>query len=133
MSESRYSWGRVAVPAGCALVGLAALGWRLLARVVVEGPSMLPSLAPGDRLVIWRSPVLEEGDVVALTDPEEPGRVLVKRVERLTAEHVEVTGDNAAASRDSRSFGPVPRRLVLGRALYRYSPPGAAGPITRSR
>ncbi|MBI5285519.1 MAG: S26 family signal peptidase [Chloroflexi bacterium] len=31
-----------------------------------------------------------------------------------------VLGDNAAASRDSRQFGPVPRRSIIGRAWLRY-------------
>ncbi len=88
---------------------------------------MLPSLAPGERLLIWRTPVLEEGDIVALHDPASKRRLLVKRVVRLEAERVEVEGDNSAASRDSRHFGPVPRRLVIGRAVYRYHPPSAAG------
>jgi len=92
---------------------------------------MLPALAPGDRLLVVRSPVLEPGDVVALVDPEAPGRILVKRVARLHALEVEVRGDNEQVSRDSRQFGPVSRRDVLGRAVYRYHPPAAAGRLGR--
>jgi type IV secretory pathway protease TraF len=33
-----------------------------------------------------------------------------------------VRGDNPNVSRDSREFGPVPRRLVVGRVVYRYLP-----------
>jgi signal peptidase I len=33
-----------------------------------------------------------------------------------------VMGDNRQASRDSRSFGPVPRDEIIGRALFRYWP-----------
>lgn len=94
---------------------------------------MLPALAPGDRLLVLASPVIEEGDIVALTDPEDAGRTLVKRVVALHAKSIEVRGDNEAASRDSRLFGPVPRELVLGRALYRYQPATAVGPVRRAR
>jgi hypothetical protein len=90
---------------------------------------MLPSLAPGDGLVALSWPVLEPGDIVALRDPEEADRILVKRVSRLHAETVEVLGDNESASRDSRLFGPVSRRDVLGLVVYRYHPAGSAGMI----
>jgi type IV secretory pathway protease TraF len=33
---------------------------------------------------------------------------------------VYVLGDNAGASRDSRSFGAVDRRLIVGKAWLRY-------------
>ena len=107
--------------------------WRVrpVFRVAVEGSSMIPELAPGDRLVAVRLPVLEVGDIVAVTDPAEPGRILVKRVARLHALTVEVKGDNGAVSRDSRAFGPVSRRQVLGRVVYRYQPRDAAGRLGR--
>lgn len=33
-------------------------------------------------------------------------------------------GDNRGDSEDSRSFGPVPSRLIIGRVCFRYWPPG---------
>lgn len=94
---------------------------------------MLPALAPGERLLVLRSPVLQEGDIVAFLDPVAPERLLVKRVVRLEAATIEVAGDNPGASRDSRHFGPVPRRLVVGRAIYRYHPAQAAGRLGPAR
>lgn len=38
-----------------------------------------------------------------------------------------VLGDNPAASRDSRTFGFVPRSRIVGRVLLRVSPPGSIG------
>ena len=95
-------------------------------RLTVEGESMRPGFAPGDRLLAvgpWR---LRPGQVVALRDPRD-GRMLVKRVAAVRDDAIEVRGDNAAASTDSRHFGPVPRRLVVGRVVYRYSPPSRSG------
>jgi nickel-type superoxide dismutase maturation protease len=93
--------------------------------VVVEGTSMEPALQPGDRLlVVARRPRV--GDVVAL---QHDGRVLVKRVAAIDGRHVTVHGDNADASTDSRSFGAVSLRSVLGRAVYRYAPRQRAGRI----
>ena len=40
-----------------------------------------------------------------------------------------VMGDNRRDSRDSRAFGPVNRRLILGRVWFRYWPPRAWGPV----
>jgi mitochondrial inner membrane protease subunit 1 len=81
---------------------------------------------------------IRAGDVVALRDPRDRRRVLVKRVAAvLRAERrVVVLGDNLAASTDSRSFGPVPIRLLLGRCVWRYHPEerrGAVASVWRSR
>ena len=107
-------------------------------RVEVEGGSMVPALRPGDRLVVvgrsrWsrlrasgRWPSI--GEVVAVRDPRRADRMLVKRVgavDRLEGT-VTVVGD-APLSTDSRAFGPVPRSSVVGRAVYRYAPPGRVG------
>ena len=103
------------------------VGWPALARIEVSGVSMVPALAPGERLVVLGPWPLRPGQVVAVTDPTDPDRTLVKRVHAVSPTGVEVRGDNAAASTDSRRFGPVPRRSVRGRVIYRYHPPGQAG------
>src|SRR5579884_3733422 len=88
---------------------------------------MLPALRPGDRVLVvgglgpWR-PRLRTGDLVALADPRDPARLMVKRVAALAGDRVDVRGDNAAASTDSRHFGPVDRAAVVGRVVYRYHP-----------
>ena len=96
---------------------------------------MAPALHPGDRLVVLGLPWLAQpwprpGTVVAVRDPRVPGRILVKRVTAIhrRAGTLEVAGDARAASTDSRSFGPVPRSSLIGRAVYRYAPPGRSGP-----
>jgi nickel-type superoxide dismutase maturation protease len=95
---------------------------RRMGRVEVEGDSMLPTLVPGDRLVVVRRRRARPGDLVTLPDPRQPGRVMVKRVAQVTAGGVVVRGDNPHASTDSRSFGPVPAASIRGRVVYRYSP-----------
>ncbi|MBL8119406.1 MAG: signal peptidase I [Anaerolineae bacterium] len=39
-------------------------------------------------------------------------------------------GDNRNHSRDSREFGPIPRRQVVGRAILRWWPPAVWGVLT---
>ncbi len=93
---------------------------------------MMPVLAHGDRLVVVRALRPRVGDLVALHDPVEPTRLLVKRVVALVPGGVEVRGDNQAASRDSRTFGPVAPARLIGRAVYRYFPPARAGFLRQS-
>jgi hypothetical protein len=51
------------------------------------------------------------------------------RTSEATEDWFEVLGDNARNSSDSRNFGPVPRGCFRGRVVFRYWPPGRAGPI----
>jgi nickel-type superoxide dismutase maturation protease len=124
----RRALGRAGALAGAALVaaGLSGLRWR---RVVVEGDSMLPTLEPGDRLLVLAGRRAPVGSLVALADPRDPGRVLVKRVAAWRHGGVEVRGDNPAASTDSRHFGPVAAEALLGRVVRRYAPAGRRGPV----
>jgi nickel-type superoxide dismutase maturation protease len=133
----------------CAGLSLCVLwGWWAWCalRVEVEGPSMLPTLAAGERLLVARrgalvtrarrgvtsKPVeLVAGDLVVVRDPGHTGRLLVKRVQAVGSEGLFLVGDNPVASRDSRSFGAVAAELVVGRPWYRYWPPSAAGALGR--
>ena len=98
-------------------------------RVAVEGRSMEPTLAPGDRLLVVRARVLHAGDIVAVRDPRDPTRVLVKRISAVLEDEIVLRGDNPEVSTDSRAFGPVPTSAVLGRVVRCYAPAWRAGPV----
>ena len=61
-----------------------------------------------------------------LRDPERQGHLLLKRIARAPdgcipgPAQVYVLGDNAGASRDSRAFGFIDRRQIVGRAWLVY-------------
>ena len=92
--------------------------------VQVEGNSMLPNYAPGDRILIkHRSSDLQpihQGEVVMI---EREGELLLKRIVRIeigghTGQGmVTVEGDNKEESIDSRHWGAVPSRFVKAKVL----------------
>ena len=88
-------------------------------RVTVEGSSMEPTYLPGERLTAirrWRP--VRQGDVVVVRDPRNTSRWLLKRCVARVGSRLDLRGDNALGSTDSRDFGLVPLRdavyIVLG-------------------
>jgi nickel-type superoxide dismutase maturation protease len=104
---------------------------KLLFRLAVEGESMRPAFLPGDRVLVLRTRHLRPGDVVAVRDPRQRRRTMIKRVHSVVGDAITVLGDDAGASTDSRTFGPVHSRDVRGRAIYRYAPVHRRGRLTR--
>jgi signal peptidase I len=105
-----------------------------LARFRVEERSMSPDLEPGDYVIVnrWayrrRDPAI--GELVVFRDPQRAGRYLCKRIADVRGDGMyTVRGDNEAISRDSRSFGPVPRGAIVGKVWRaERARRGAGGP-----
>lgn len=91
----------------------------LVSLVTVRGPSMVPSLRHGDRLLARRARSttrVRPGAVVLAAWPQRPELLAVKRVVRLVPGGYWVEGDNPHGSDDSRAYGPAQvRAVVLGR------------------
>jgi len=112
---------------------------------------MLPTLAVSGEYVIEDMITyrlfphkLTRGDLVTFYSPIEPTKLVCKRLIGLPGDiicvdptgqeapstehvivpkgHIWVSGDNAAESRDSRTYGPVPIGLVKGRLIARIWP-----------
>ena len=117
---------------------------------------MLPSIAPGDWLLV--DPTVahwpRRGSIVVVREPDS-GELAIKRVASRPGDRVPfadgyliLAGDEAwllsdadeEATRaagfgspiDSRTYGPVPLELLIGRAWFRYAPLRRLGPIRRS-
>jgi nickel-type superoxide dismutase maturation protease len=119
--------------AAATAAGAVVLAWRRVIRVEVQGASMAPTLQEGDRLVALGRLRGRPGDIVAVRDPRVPSRLLVKRVNGVEVDRsLRVSGDNPHASTDSRTFGPVPPALVVGRVVWRYWPPPRRGAAPRT-
>lgn len=97
----------------CLLISLAVRS--TLGLGVVRGLSMWPTLRPGDTVVFARVLGPTEGSMVVAELPEHG--LIVKRVAAVTNGTCFLLGDNRDQSYDSRDFGPVPDRRVLGRVI----------------
>ena len=113
-------------------LGVPPLGsvWAL-ARV--SGPSMSPTVASGDRLLVRRvrdAGAVRDGDVVLARFPSRPELLVVKRVRGAVEGGHWVQGDNPFVTDDSRAFGPA---VVVGRVVGRLWPrPGRLPPAPQA-
>lgn len=103
---------------------------------IVHGSSMVPNFENGDYLIIdeisyqFRQP--ERGEVIVFRYPKSPSQFFIKRIAGLPGENIGnialaddeyfVLGDNSFASSDSRFWGPVKSKLIIGRAILRLWP-----------
>ncbi|MFF3361723.1 nickel-type superoxide dismutase maturation protease [Streptomyces misionensis] len=101
----------------------------------VTGPSMVPTLQPGDQLLVRYGGAVRAGDVVVLRHPFQQDLLVVKRAAERREGGWWVLGDNPYAGGDSTDYGVVPEELILGRAWLRYRPlrPGQRSPLALLR
>jgi hypothetical protein len=82
---------------------------------------MAPTLRHGDQLLVLRRRRARSEALVVVRLPDD--RLAVKRLVRsVDGGAIWVEGDNALASTDSRSFGPLPADSVLGVPFVRIWP-----------
>ncbi len=85
---------------------------------------------PGDRVTIRNGQVFVNGDALDepyLVSPHRRGDH--HRPVTVQQGHYFVLGDHRNVSNDSRAWGQVPERLILGKAVLRYWPPQRMGTI----
>lgn len=86
----------------------------------VAGNSMLPRFQPGDIVLAWRWGRCRPGQVVVVKTPE---RLIIKRLAKITTDGLWLSGDNPAASTDSRQHGNYPDAWLVGRVITKLSAP----------
>jgi nickel-type superoxide dismutase maturation protease len=98
---------------------------KRLFAVLVQGPSMVPTLRHGDALLVRRGGRIRAGDVVVARFRSRPDLLVVKRAVRPEDGGWWVRGDNELVTDDSRAYGVAD---VIGRVVARYWPrPGRLG------
>lgn len=98
-----------------------------LTAVLVQGPSMQPTLEPGDCLLVRPGGRGRPGDVVVARFAARPDLLVVKRVVRPHSGGWWVQGDNPLAGDDSRRYGPA---QVVGRVVLRWWPLSGFGRLS---
>jgi nickel-type superoxide dismutase maturation protease len=102
----------------------------------VEGPSMVPALRHGDRVLVRvrdrAGPTPPVGAVVLVELPDRP--LSVKRLIAVEPDgRIWIEGDNSFASTDSRALGSQPAGALHGEVLFRIWPrPGRIPPLAET-
>lgn len=94
---------------------------------------------PGDRVMVKDQQVYLNGQLLNQTFlpsdfVTDPGEYCKEGVEVTVPEgQYLVFGDNRSHSRDGREFGPIEKKLIVGRAFFKYWPTSALGLIPTVR
>jgi nickel-type superoxide dismutase maturation protease len=87
----------------------------------ITGLSMTPVLKNGDFVLVNRLAYFfkkpKKGDVIAVYDPRDK-KVLIKRIINIQNKKYFIQGDNKKASTDSRKFGMIEKKSILGKVIY---------------
>jgi len=123
-AAARRRAARLLVALALVLVAAPLAGRRGLLLVTVNGNSMAPALAHGDRVLVVRCRRgLRPGSVVvgqAPGDWDEPPPLFVKRLlDRPLPRGTHWVQGDGPSSADSRAWGPVPEDALIGRVLCR--------------
>jgi nickel-type superoxide dismutase maturation protease len=88
--------------------------------VLVEGDSMLPNLKNGDGVLINTDEKVAVGDIVFAKHPFKKSVNILKRVSEIDDNgNYFLVGDNPPESTDSRTFGALSPKHILGKAVCR--------------
>ena len=92
------------------------------AVITIHGKSMHPIHPDGSKVLIHKVFYLFQkpqiGDIVLVRDPRD-NKMLIKRVQDKKNDAFFVVGDNKKESTDSRHFGFVARRAIIGKVIAR--------------
>ena len=95
---------------------------KIYKRYTVSGNSMLPLLHPGDVVYTKSSKQVFAGDIVIANHPFRK-RCIIKQVEAVHDNGVELAGLNADETEDSKTFGILPVHDIIGIVVAKQQTP----------
>ena len=151
MLQHRFSWKHFLLLLIGAFLIASLVRFFIAQPFIIAGPSMQPSFASGDYVVLdlisydFQKPA--RGDVVVFRYPLDPELFYVKRIAALPGEWINeqtgalvaassslpntlklakdeyfVLGDNTSKSSDSREWGPLQTKFIIGKVFVRVWP-----------
>ncbi len=96
------------------------LKYSPLVRLVIKEKSMLPTFKEGESIIALRYLFSKPkvGDVVIFSHTTPPF-LFLKRIVKINKNKIWVEGDNKKVSIDSRKFGHVEVKNVIGKVLFK--------------
>ncbi len=77
---------------------------------------MEPAIRKGTKVLVNRLSGIRVGDVIALRHPQK-NLVILKRITQIKDDGYVVEGDNKEKSSDSRQFGLIEKKLIIGKVV----------------
>lgn len=87
-----------------------------LLRFIIKDHSMEPTFKEGDNVIVMRFLKIKKGDVVVFVKAE---AFYIKRIIKRINTSYFVRGDNKENSYDSRKFGPIDKKNIIGKVIYK--------------
>ena len=84
-------------------------------RFTVYENSMLPTLAPGDDVLVFHWLRGGIGDIIVA---QYQNKIIIKRINSIENGQDFLIGDNPNESIDSRRFGPISQKDITGKVIY---------------
>lgn len=81
---------------------------------------MFPTLTSGEKVIIkkkWFFCSLRKGDIVVFHHQPNQ-KILIKRIFKKTNNKFFLIGDNVTASTDSRNFGYIDNKSIIGKVIF---------------
>ena len=84
-------------------------------RFTIYENSMLPTLAPGDDILVFHWSRGGVGDIIVAQHRD---KIIIKRINSIENGQYFLIGDNPNESTDSRRFGPISQKDIIGKVIY---------------
>lgn len=89
----------------------------MIARYSIRERSMDPSICEGEKVLVFKTRNVKKGDIIVF---EKNGIEMIKRITKNLGDTLFVEGDNRKESTDSRHYGPISRKDIVGKVVLKY-------------